>query len=272
MKYLYKKNEKKGLKSVVGKESGLDLIQFETLNLDPSESENFFSEGYECAIVIFSGKCNVVCNGIEAFSNLGERTNVFTGKATTVYIPIDTKYTIEAIGKSQLNIGICKVKAEKKYSPFVVYPKDVETNPRGKYNWKRNVSDILTSKYEGKVDKIVLGEAINHPGDWSSYPPHKHDTANRPFETCMEEIYYFKANPEQGFGVQIIYNDDLSIDECFTIRDGDSTVIKEGYHPVASAPGYEIYYLWIMAGPDGRGLAPYDDPKHKWVKAVEKMI
>lgn len=88
----------------------------------------------------------------------------------------------------------------------------------------------------------------------------------------MEEIYHFKVNPEQGFGIQVMYNDDMSLKESYMVRDGDSVAIKEGYHPVAAAPGYEIYYLWVMAGNSGRKLTPYDDPNHAWVKAVEKWF
>ena len=88
----------------------------------------------------------------------------------------------------------------------------------------------------------------------------------------MEEIYHFKVNPGQGFGIQVMYNDDMSLKESYIVQDGDSVAIKEGYHPVAAAPGYSVYYLWVMAGNSGRKLTPCDDPKHAWVKAVEKMV
>ena len=125
---------------------------------------------------------------------------------------------------------------------------------------------------KGKVDRIVLGETYSMPGQWSSYPSHKHDTDNLPFEVNMEEIYHFKVNPGQGFGIQVMYSDDMSLRESYIIKNGDSVAIKNGYHPVAAAPGYQVYYLWVMAGVDTRQLTPCDDPDHAWVKAVEKMV
>lgn len=170
-----------------------------------------------------------------------------------------------------INQGI-KVKARKKYEAFVIDAGDVTTEHRGKLNWQRDVNDIITSKYEGKVDRIVLGETYSMPGQWSSYPSHKHDTDNLPFEVNMEEIYHFKVNPGQGFGIQVMYSDDMSLRESYIIKNGDSVAIKNGYHPVAAAPGYQVYYLWVMAGVDTRQLTPCDDPDHAWVKAVEKMV
>ena len=197
---------------------------------------------------------------------------MFDGKPTTVYVPRDSKYEVTATGSMMLEIGVCKVKARKKYEAFVIDANDVTTEHRGKLNWQRDVNDIITSKYEGKVDRIVLGETYSMPGQWSSYPSHKHDTDNLPFEVNMEEIYHFKVNPGQGFGIQVMYSDDMSLRESYIIKNGDSVAIKNGYHPVAAAPGYQVYYLWVMAGADTRQLTPCDDPNHAWVKAVEKMV
>lgn len=169
-------------------------------------------------------------------------------------------------------MGGCKVKADKKYEPFVIELEEVTTEHRGQLNWQRDVNDIIIAQYEGRVDKIVLGETYGCPGQWSSYPSHKHDTDNMPYEVNMEEIYHFKVNPAQGFGIQVMYNDDMSLNESYMVRNDDTIVIKEGYHPVAAAPGYSIYYLWVMASKSGRKLTPCDDPKHAWVKAVENMV
>lgn len=271
MKNFYMGREEKGIVEIVQKDSGLDMLCFDIIRLETGSDIELKSGEYEIGLVIFSGKCSVECEGI-TFENLGSRKNVFSGKATTVYIPRDSTCKIVSDGEGMLEIGACKVKAEKKYKPFVIKPEDIITEHRGQLNWQRDVLDIITSKYEGRVDKIVLGEVLSNPGNWSSYPPHKHDRDNRPYEVNMEEIYHFKANPSQGFGIQLLYNDDLSLNESHIIRNGDTIAIKEGYHPVAAAPGYQIYYLWVMAGNNGRALAPYDDPKHVWLKAVEAMV
>jgi 5-deoxy-glucuronate isomerase len=111
--------------------------------------------------------------------------------------------------------------------------------------------------------RILLGETINPPGNWSSYPPHKHDTHEPPHEVRLEEVYLFKIDPPGGFGVQIRY--DGAGEECFTVRDGDVAAIPSGYHPVVAAPGYSLYYLWVMAG-EGRQMIPRLDPAHAWVQ------
>ncbi len=271
MKRFYERNEVMGYQEVITKEADLEVIGFDLIRLNSGETMTLASGEYELGLVILSGNCDITAGDLVA-SNLGKRRNVFDGKPTTVYVPRDTEYTVTANDFGMLEIGVCKVKADKKYEPFVVLPEEITTEHRGKLNWQRDVNDIITAKYEGKVDKIVLGETYGCAGQWSSYPSHKHDTDNMPYEVNMEEIYHFKVNPGQGFGIQVMYNDDMTLKESYIVRDGDSIAIKEGYHPVAAAPGYSVYYLWVMAGNSGRRLTPCDDPKHAWVKAVEKMV
>jgi 5-deoxy-glucuronate isomerase len=115
---------------------------------------------------------------------------------------------------------------------------------------------------EHTAGRLLLGETINPPGNWSFYPPHKHDTQAPPREVKLEEVYYFHIDPPEGFGVQIRYGGG---EECFTVRRGDTAAIKAGYHPVVAAPGYRLYYLWVMAG-EGRQMIPHLDPRYAWVQ------
>lgn len=271
MKRFYERQDFNGYKEIITKEAELEVIGLDMIRLEPSEKIELNSGEYELGLVILSGVCSIKADELNA-ENIGTRRNVFDGKPTTVYVPRDTDYIVVAGGYDTLEVAVCKVKADKKYKPFIVMPDDIVTEHRGKLNWQRDVNDIITSKYEGKVDKIVLGETYGCAGQWSSYPSHKHDTDNMPYEVNMEEIYHFKVNPSQGFGIQVMYSDDMSLKESYIVRDGDSVAIKNGYHPVAAAPGYSVYYLWVMAGNSGRKLTPCDDPKHAWVKAVEKMV
>lgn len=271
MKRFYEAQDVKGYSEVITSEAELDVIGFDLIRLEKGESVSCESGEYELGLVLLSGIGTVTAGSFLAKS-IGGRRNVFDGRPATVYIPRDTAYTVTAEGWGTLEIGVCKVKADKKYEPFVVLPSDIVTEHRGKLNWQRDVNDIITSKYEGRVDKIVLGETYGCAGQWSSYPSHKHDTDNMPYEVNMEEIYHFKVNPPQGFGIQVMYSDDMSLRESYIVKDGDSIAIKNGYHPVAAAPGYSVYYLWVMAGTSGRQLTPCDDPNHAWVKAVEKMV
>jgi len=249
-----------GYKEVVKAGEDTKYVGLGILNLGRNESYIDKTGKEEKVLVILSGKCDVKVGG-QLFKGLGGRENVFSGKATAVYIPINSVYEIEESDGKNAEIAIVSAIAEKQYQPFVVKPEDVIVNFRGNDGYKREVHDIIVEKAEGRVDRILVGETFSYPGQWSSYPSHKHDKYDPPVETEMEEIYYFKVYPKEGFGVQVIYNDDLTLRESFLVKDGDTVVIKEGYHPVAAAPGFKVYYLWIMAGPYGRKLTPKDDPK-----------
>ena len=131
----------------------------------------------------------------------------------------------------------------------------------GEGSWARNVRTILGPEHA--ASRLLVGETLNPEGRWSSYPPHKHDTHEPPDEVRLEEVYLFRVQPENGFGVQILY--EPGKERSFVVRDGDVAVIPSGYHPVVAAPGYELYYLWVMAG-QGREMVPRFDPEHVWVQ------
>ena len=114
------------------------------------------------------------------------------------------------------------------------------------------------------AESLFLVEVITPGGHWSSYPPHKHDTDDPPRETYLEETYYHRFQPAQGFGFQRVYTPDRALDEAIVIEDGTLVLVPRGYHPVTAAPGYDLYYLNVMAGPV-REWRFTDDPDHKWV-------
>jgi 5-deoxy-glucuronate isomerase len=267
LSYLYTFKDQKGLREVIKPGDVTKYIGLGILTLEAGESYKTKTYDKEVVLVILSGKANLKVDDVK-YENLGERKDVFSGRATAVYIPRESFYeVIEAQGE-KLEIAVLSAVAEKKFKPFVVKPEDVVVNHRGVPGYQRDVHDIIVDNGEGRVDRIVVGETFSYPGEWSSYPSHKHDTYNPPEETMMEEIYFFKVNPPEGFGVQVMYNDDLSLRDAYIIKDKDAVAIPEGYHPVASAPGFAVYYLWVMAGPHGRKLTPKDD--QKLVKAMKK--
>ena len=130
----------------------------------------------------------------------------------------------------------------------------------GRDTWRRTVRTILGP--EDPASRLLVGETVNSPGCWSSYPPHRHDR-DSPDEVRLEEVYLFRVRPDNGFGVQVRYESDTH-HEAMMVRDLDVAVIVSGFHPVAAAPGHELYYLWVMAG-QGRQLRPYIDPRYRWV-------
>lgn len=270
MDYFRTFKDQKGFKQIFKAGEKTKSTGLAVLTLDANENYKGESNNEELALVLLSGKCQVKVNEI-VFDNLG-RKSVFSETSTTVYVPIHSTYEVTEIAGRKIEIAVTSVPAAKQFKPFVVTPEDVVVNHRGALNWQRDVHDILTENAEGRVDRIVLGETFSCSGQWSSYPSHKHDTYNPPFEAQMDEIYLFKVNPVEGFGIQVMYTGDLSMREAYIIKDGDAVALPKGYHPVASAPGFRVYYLWVMAGDYGRVLVPNDDPNLKWISNIAPML
>jgi 5-deoxy-glucuronate isomerase len=216
---------------------------------------------FEEALVVLTGTVSVTVDGTR-WTRLGGRASVFDGLPTLVYVPLSSRYTVEVEGDAA-EVAVCRARATRRLAPFVVPPEDVRREERGRDHWRREVRDILVAGYDDRVDRLVVGETINAPGEWSGYPPHKHDEAG-PEETVFEEIYHYRVNPPGGFGIQVHYGTGRE-PEAWVVQDGDSYAIPNGYHPVVAAGGYQVYYLWCMAGPLGRTLKPYEDPQHRWV-------
>ena len=259
MSFKIKYKPKTGLVNLIDKNNPhLKNIQFGVVNLNKSSHSEKVLD-LETVLVILSGKCTVKVNGLK-WDSIGERENVFEGKAYGVYIPPNSNFKVETDEK--VEIAVCKAPASFKGKPKLITPSEVKLNVVGKDNWQRNVYDIVRDNVN--AEKLVVGETINPPGNWSSYPPHKHDE-NSENEVKMEEIYLFKIKPEKGFGFQRLYNPDRSLDVTYTIENNDLVIIPKGYHPVVAAPGYQLYYLWVLAG-ETRTLKPNDDPNHTWIK------
>ncbi|MGD8237481.1 MAG: 5-deoxy-glucuronate isomerase [Armatimonadota bacterium] len=223
----------------------------------------------ETAIVLLAGTCTVKC-GDATYEHVGERENVFAGRATAVYAPPGVP--VEVLAETNAEIAVAATPATMEGEPQLVTPENVYARSVGQWNWRREVHDVIGENVP--AEKLLVGETYNPPGNWSSYPPHKHDEDNLPAEVKMEEVYHFRINPPSGFGVQRIYTakhtTDGELDETYTVRDGDTVAIPRGYHPVGAAPGYQLYYLWILAGAN-RIMRPSDDPEHAWVKATEAV-
>lgn len=262
MSYRYRGELKKGYNPVVEKgDRYVKHIEMGILKLALGKNYREVLNGKEAVLVILGGKCTVRA-GEETFSSIGERKDVFSGRAYGLYLPSGTDFEITA-ESDELEVAVCRGASSKTGRPVLVKPEQVKRKVVGRDNWQREVFDIVDTSVE--AEKLVVGETINPPGNWSSYPPHKHDIDNLPVESDQEEVYFFRFEPADGFGFIRLYTDDRSIDEAYVLEENDTVVIPEGYHPVAAAGGYRVYYLWILAG-NKRVLAPNDDPKHKWIK------
>lgn len=240
-------------------DAGLQRIGFGLLNLRAGETYTLPADAKETALVFLGGAGSVRGKGFD-FAHLGGRKNVFAGKPATVYLPAGNECAIQA--ETGLEIAVCQAPSNRQGAPRAILPGQVKEITIGKDNWKRVaymlVDDDVAAHY------LFIGEALVPPGNWASFPPHRHDKDDLPHEVDMEEIYFFRFDPPQGFGIQKIYTDSRSIDETISVRENDTVLIPEGYHPVVAAPGYSMYYLWIMAGVNRKFLSR-QDPEHRWV-------
>lgn len=239
---------------------GIEFLEMGVLRLPPGGKYRGSTDGSEVCLVLLGGLANVTA-GQADFHSIGGRANVFAGRATAVHVPPGFKFKVEAVGA--LEAAIARVPSDLQGEPRLIGPEKVKVNVRGKDTFERQVHDIIDVNFPSK--RLLVGETFNMPGKWSSYPPHKHDRMAPPEETRMEEVYFFKVNPPQGFGFQRVYSPDRKVDEAFVIRDNTLTKLPFGYHPTVAAPGYSLYYLWVLAG-EPRNYILHDDPEHKWVK------
>jgi 5-deoxy-glucuronate isomerase len=185
------------------------------------------------------------------------RADVFSERATALYLPPGRPLSVLAHAK--LEAVLVSTPAPDGGDPARVGPEDIQSLERGRGLYTREVRNIFVT--DPHVTRLMVGETINPPGMWSSFPPHKHD--GRDGEPVLEEIYYYRVDPPQGFGHQMMYTTDGE-SVTHAVRDGDAVLLPYGYHPVSAPPGYRVYYLWAMAGAQ-RKLALYEDPAHKWI-------
>ena len=237
----------------------LKKVEMDMLRLAQGDTKSYRRENTEFGILILGGKCNVTGDGF-SFENAGKRKNVFDGAATCIYIPANKEFTITAL--EEFSAAICMSPSAKICEPAIINPEDVIIKNLGKPGWEREAHFILDERVDAEM--LYIGEAYVKGGQWSSYPPHKHDDDNMPTEAETEEIYYYEFTHPNAFGIQKVYTLEGDIDETYTVKSGDFVEIAKGYHPFHAAPGYDSYYLWIMAGKD-RGFFMTTDPDHKWL-------
>ena len=199
---------------------------------------------------------------------VGGRADVFSGPPVMLYIPPQSTYEIVS-QSSGLDVGIFSAPSNAtNASPVLLEGAAVVARQIGRGNWQRTVYSALAENTP--AERLLAGETLNPPGNWSSYPPHKHDRPNPPQEAVLEEFYFFRVRPAQGYGFIWTYtapDDPDGFSTVFVVEDGDTVLLPKGYHPVVAAPGYELHYTWVLAGEERRYGAWADDPRHAWVKA-----
>jgi 5-deoxy-glucuronate isomerase len=185
----------------------------------------------------------------------------FEGKPWSVYVPAGMPWEVKAT--TDLTFAVCSAPgAGGSLPPRVIAADGLHQETRGRGSNIRHVTNILPEW--DPADSLLVVEVITPGGNTSSYPPHKHDQDNLPYESALEETYYHRLNPPQGFAFQRVYTDDRSLDEAMVVEDGDVTLVPRGYHPCATIHGYDLYYLNVMAGPK-RTWKFHNAAEHEWL-------
>jgi 5-deoxy-glucuronate isomerase len=235
-------------------------LGFKVARLEAGQTLNVSTDTNEIAVVPLQGEVNLSVAG-QSFEL--SRKGVFEEVPHVLYIPPRHQLTIEA--KTDLEIAWGSAPAEGKYPLRLFRPDEMKKEVRGGGSARRQVNHILNHPLP--AERLILFEVYVPGGSWSGYPPHCHDGKfGSPY---LEETYYYRVSPENGFAIHRNYDIDTDFDELFTVKNGDLVLVTKGFHPVSAAPGSNIYFLNFLAGDllnEARGTPPYDDPNFAWIK------
>lgn len=259
--------------SITPESAGWELISFQIRKLKTGGLWHFETGENELALVNLSGQYTVKSDK-GTWTGIGGRRSPFEGAAHALYLPRRTSFTITAEEAGEFAVTWCPT--DEDHEPWLITPDTVRIGLRGGDNVTRQINDLLPPG--SPVHRLVLVEVYTPGGNWSSYPPHKHDVhavdeTGSLLEADLEEVYYFRVDPPEGYAFQRIYTDEgcplhqagFPIDAVVLAQDGCAVLVPEGYHPVVSAPGYTTYYLNVLAG-SAQSLMARDDPRYSWVK------
>jgi 5-deoxy-glucuronate isomerase len=237
--------------------AGWQYLSFRLLSLRGSVSLETGED--EVVVVPLSGDAEVGVDGVEW--HIGGRADVFAALPRSIYVPRGVRVSLEGEAK----LALCCARAERRLEPRPIPPDQVEIEVRGSGNATRQISHIV--KPDFPADRILVVEVYTPSGNWSSYPPHKHDEERGEAEAVLEETYYFqiKAEPPGAFAVQRLYSPRHGLDLTETVRHGDLLLVPHGYHTTAAAHGYDLYYLNALAGAR-RTMQSADDPELAWIR------
>lgn len=239
-------------------DSDWKYVGFQVLRLGPDERHRAATEEDEVALVVIAGTIDVGSSA-GSWQGIGGRSDPFSGPPDGVYLPSGVSYELRAREASE--IALCSARSRGALPARRILAQAEYT--RGSGQAQRQIRNILMG--ENDATALFVTEVVTPPGNWSSYPPHKHDTDDPPNESQLEEIYYYRAHPAAGFAFQRVYTADGDLDETITVHDRDAVLVPRGYHVCAAAAGYSIYYLNVLAGPT-HVYAMSFDPAHAWIK------
>ena len=238
-----------------------EWMSFFVRRLQPGDVYRTNTANEEAAVVILGGKC--VADWGQGPRSVGKRKNVFDGFPYTLYLPTQTE--VSFLAETTSEIAECRVPSKARLEPRLITPSDVASSLRGGGNVSRQIVDVISPSFP--ADKLVVIEVYTPGGNWSSYPPHKHDTHNPPGEVDLDEIYYYRMLQPGGFALQHLYGGAQAEERTLKAGDGDVVLVRSGHHTVVAGPGYDVYYLNFLAG-SSRAVAVTEDPRHTWIRST----
>ncbi|WP_199509319.1 5-deoxy-glucuronate isomerase [Nucisporomicrobium flavum] len=251
---------------VTPERAGWGFSGLRVLDMTIGSRVSFVTGDEEMIVLPLSGGCDVTCDDERV--TLTGRRSVFSRVTDFAYLPAGSAVTIRAGNGGRFALPSARTT---KRLPFRYGPADaVPVELRGAGQASRQVNNFCTPE-SFEADRLIAVEVLTPGGNWSSYPPHKHDEAGEA-ETALEEIYYFEVagspSGTAGSAYQRVYgHPGRDIDVCAEVRSGDVVLIPYGWHgPSMAAPGYDLYYLNVMAGAGPRKWLFSDDPVHAWVR------
>lgn len=239
--------------------AGWSYVGFGLYRLHPGETAAEATGNREVILVLVEGKARISAAG-QNFGLLGERMSVFERlKPHCVYVPNGTQW--QAVAETECTLAVCSAPGKSNHPATVIT--DIGFEERGEGANTRYIHPIAMEDKD-VADSLLVTEVFTPAGNWSSYPPHRHDEDDFPNMTYLEETYYHRLNPPQGFGFQRVFTEDGSLDETMAVSDGDVVLVPKGHHPCGAPYGYEMYYLNVMAGPL-RKWRFKNHPDHDWI-------
>ena len=246
--------------AVTPESAGWTYVGFEVFELKAGETLHRETGDRELGVVMLTGRASARTSD-EDWGEIGRRMDVFEKTpAYVLYVPSGDSVELKAL--TDVEVALCTAPGKGSYPARLIRPEDVETMNRGSGSMLRRIHNLLPDSEA--ADSLLLVEVYTPGGNWSSYPPHKHDSDTEGEETQLEETYYHRLNPRQGFAFQRVYTDDRSLDEAVAVSNGECVMVPRGYHPVGAPAGYDLYYLNVMAGPKRKWLFR-NDPDHAWL-------
>ncbi|CAH0537098.1 5-deoxy-glucuronate isomerase [Vibrio marisflavi] len=261
----YPKNSSDTVKQSISPSiAGWKYVGFKLLELAAGKSAELPANENELCLVLVSGKATISTKN-EVFENIGDRMSPFEKKKPyAVYIA--PHENVKVVANTDLELAVCEAPGKNNFPTRLITPTDIDAEHRGQGKNQRFVHNILPDNKP--ADSLLVVEVYTDEGCSSSYPSHKHDEAIEGTETYLEETYYHRISPPQGFCFQRVYTDDRELDESMAVYDKDVVMVPKGYHPVATLAGYNSYYLNVMAGPNRKWQFTWEQD-HSWINTEE---